>query len=299
MRILITGSNGLLGQKLVELFLRRKISFLATSKGANRNPDCPSSHYMSLDVSNKLEINQVFAGFYPTHVIHTAAITNVDYCEQHPEECHLVNVTATQLLFAACQQFEAHFQLVSTDFVFDGQNGPYREGDAVNPLSVYARSKVDAEHVLQTSSYVNWSIARTIIVYGTGHNLSRSNIVLWAMDALPKQQPMKVINDQFRMPTWANDLAWGCLEICIRGKKGIFHLSGPELLGIDQLVARIARFLNVPMDAVEIVDSKTLNQPAKRPPKTGFDLTKARTELGYAPKTLEETLEILLKTKHD
>lgn len=295
MRILITGSNGLLGQKIVRQCLKRNIEFIATSKGINRNPDCPSDRYVSMDICNKLEINQVFQATYPTHVIHTAALTNVDYCELNPEECNEVNVQATRYLFAASEQYKAHFQLLSTDFVFNGKTGMYKETDEVNPLSVYAQSKVDAEQIVITSEYTNWSIARTIIVYGTANNLSRSNIVLWAIDALKKQEPMNIINDQFRMPTWADDLAWGCLEICKRNKKGIFHLSGPELLSIYQIVERIALFLGESMEDVNQIDSSTLNQPAKRPPRTGFDLTKARVELGYNPKTIEQTLVELTK----
>jgi dTDP-4-dehydrorhamnose reductase len=206
----------------------------------------------------------------------------------------MVNVEATRLLFEASKNYKAHFQLLSTDFVFDGKTGMYQETDAVNPLSVYAQSKVDAEQLLIHSDYTNWSIARTIIVYGTAHNLSRSNIVLWAIDALTKQQPMNIIDDQFRMPTWADDLAWGCLEICRRHKQGIFHLSGPELLSIYQIVERVANFLGKPMECLTKINSSTLNQPAKRPPRTGFDLSKARLELAYNPKTIEETLVELI-----
>lgn len=294
MRILITGSNGLLGQKIVKQCLKDNLEFIATSKGENRNSDCPAEKYVSMNICNKLEINNIFQATYPTHVIHTAAITNVDYCELNPEECHEVNVQATQYLFEASKQYKAHFELLSTDFVFDGLQGMYKETDEVNPLSVYAQSKVDAENILLQSDYKNWSIARTIIVYGTANNLSRSNIVLWAIDALQKQQPMNIINDQFRMPTWADDLAWGCLEICRRDKTGIFHLSGPELLAINQIVERIAIYLGKSMGNVNLIDSSTLNQPAKRPPRTGFDLTKSHTELGYSPKTIEETLKELV-----
>lgn len=294
MRILITGSNGLLGQKIVQQCLKHKLEFLATSKGENRNPDCPSDRYVSMDICNKLEINNVFQAFYPTHIIHTAAITNVDYCELNPEECQEVNVDAVRLLFASAKQYKAHFELLSTDFVFDGQTGMYKETDAVNPLSIYAKSKVDAEKILLEDEYTNWSIARTIIVYGTANNLSRSNIILWAIDALQKQQEINIINDQFRMPTWADDLAWGCLEICRRNKTGIYHLSGPELLSIYKIVERVAAYLNMPMDKVKEIDSSTLNQPAKRPPRTGFDLTKSREELGYNPKTIEESLKELV-----
>ncbi len=295
MRIVITGSNGLLGQKLVKLCLERKWDFIATSKGINRNPDCPESNYLAMDVTNKLEINQVFNSFYPTDVIHTAAITNVDYCEDHQEECHEVNVHATQLLFQASKQFEAHFQLLSTDFVFDGEKGNYKEIDTVNPLSVYAKSKVDAENILLADEYTNWSIARTIIVYGEGNNLSRSNIILWAIDSLKNGKEMTIVNDQFRMPTWADDLAWGCLEIAKRNKTGIFHLSGPTLYSIYDLVLEIASYLNISSENVKAIGSSTLSQAAKRPPRTGFDLSKSRNELAYNPLEIKETLDILLK----
>lgn len=293
MRILITGSNGLLGQKIVKLCLERKLSFIATSKGENRNTDCPQQNYMPLDITNKLEINKVFESFYPTHVIHTAAITNVDYCEDHQEECEDVNVNAVKYLFAASKQYEAHFQLLSTDFVFDGTKGYYSETDEVNPLSVYSRSKADAEKVLLSDAYENWSVVRTIIVYGEGNNLSRSNIVLWAIDSLKKGNEMTIVDDQFRMPTWADDLAWGCVEIIQRGKTGIFHISGPVLFSIYELVLAIGKHYNLPTDFIKPIKSDTLNQAAQRPPKTGFDLSKARRELDYNPLTLEQTLDLL------
>jgi dTDP-4-dehydrorhamnose reductase len=293
MRILITGSNGLLGQKIVKICLERGLNFIATSKGENRNPDCPNINYLSLDISNKLEINNIFQFYYPTDVIHTAAITNVDYCEDHVEECKLINVDSTQMLFSACVQYKAHFQLLSTDFVFDGEKGNYSEEDKVNPLSVYAKSKVDGENILLNSDYLNWSIVRTIIVYGQGHNLSRSNIVLWTIEALKGGKDLTIVDDQYRAPTWAEDLAWGCLEIVKRKKQGIFHLSGPETMSIIDLVYRVADFFNLPKNQVTPIHSNTLNQAAHRPPKTGFNLDKSIKELDYKPMTLEETLGIL------
>lgn len=292
-KILITGSNGLLGQKIVRICLKRGIPFLATSKGENRNPDCPESNYFSLDICQKKAVDALFAEFNPTAVIHTAAVTNVDACETDPELCEAVNVTASKFLFEASKKCLAHFQLLSTDFVFDGEKGKYTETDEVNPLSVYARSKVAAEHLLLESDYTNWSIARTIIVYGTGHQLSRSNIVLWAMDSLEKQTEMKIVDDQFRMPTWADDLAWGCLEIIQRQETGIFHLSGAEYFSMYDLVLEIGRIMGKDTQQVHAISSSTLNQAAKRPPNTGFDLTKAKTRLAYAPTSLKETIAIL------
>jgi dTDP-4-dehydrorhamnose reductase len=293
MRLLITGSNGLLGQKIVKICLKRGVEFLATSNGANRNQECPSERYLEMDITNQPKIAEIFTNYKPTHIIHTAALTNVDYCELNPEECQEVNVLATKKLWNEAQKINAHFQLLSTDFIFDGLTGNYKETDEPSAVSIYGQSKVDAEHVLKNSQNKNWSIARTIIVYGTANNLSRTNIVLWSIDALTKGDPMKIIDDQFRMPTWADDLAWGCLEICRRDKTGIFHLCGPELMAVNEIVFRIAKHLGKSIENVEIISSSTLNQPAKRPPRTGFDLTKSRTELDYNPKTIEETITIL------
>jgi dTDP-4-dehydrorhamnose reductase len=292
-RILITGSNGLLGQKLVKLLVRRGVPFLATSNGKNRNPDCPEINYMEMDITCPKTVRHVFEQFQPSHVVHTAALTNVDYCELHPEECKQVNVTGTAHLFEASQLMNAHFQLLSTDFVFNGKNGPYREDDEVGPLSEYARSKVRAEHKLFSSSYNNWSVVRTIIVYGTGHNLSRSNLILWAINALREGQELKIVDDQFRAPTWAEDLAWGCLEICRLGEKGIFHLAGPTTYSILEIVQRIAGYYGFSQDTITALSSRDLNQPAKRPPITGFDLSKAKRLLNYRPKALEDTLDLL------
>lgn len=293
MRILITGSNGLLGQKIVKILSKRGTQFLATSNGKNRNQDCPEDKYLEMDITNQVQINAVFSEYKPTHVIHTAALTNVDYCELNPVECQEVNVNATKKLWEEAQKINAHLQLLSTDFIFDGLKGNYKETDEPSAVSIYGQSKVDAEKILINSNNTNWSIARTIIVYGTANNLSRTNIVLWSIDALTKGDPMKIIDDQFRMPTWADDLAWGCIEICNRNKTGIFHLCGPELMAVNEIVFRIAKHLGKSTDNVEIISSSTLNQPAKRPPRTGFDLSKSKTELGYNPKTIEETITIL------
>ena len=293
MKILITGSNGLLGQKLVEYCQSKKINYCATSKGENRNPDCPSENYTQLDITSAEEVEHVFNKLQPTHIVHTAAITNVDHCELNPEDCELVNVTATRYLIEAANAIQAHFQFVSTDFVFDGEQGNYTEEDEVNPLSLYAQSKVDGEALVQNLCKGEWSIVRTIIVYGTGHNLSRSNLILWAKGALEKGDPINIIDDQFRAPTYAPDLAAGCMGIIESEEQGIFHISGPETMSIYQIVERIANHYGYAMEAVSKISSATLNQPAKRPPRTGFDLSKAYQRINYAPRSLEETLDLI------
>ena len=293
MKILITGSNGLLGQKIVRQLKKNNKFFLATSLGENRNPDCPNSFYRSLDISNQDQVNKVIMDYHPDAVIHTAAITNVDYCETNPDLCHEVNVTATAYLFEAAQQVGAHFSALSTDFVFDGKKGNYKESDQPNPLSVYANSKVDAERILINSAYKNWSIIRTIIVFVEGNNLSRSNIVLWAKEALSSGKELNIIDDQFRAPTWADDLAWACIKIAELHKTGVYHISGPETCSIYELVLRAAKSCGLDTKSLNKTTSESLNQAAKRPPKTGFDLSKAYVEIDYRPMSFEDSLKLL------
>lgn len=293
MKVLITGSNGLLGQKIVKQLTARGIPFTASSIGPNRNPDCSAEFYQAMDICSQQAINTVLQQVNPTHIIHTAALTNVDFCELNPALCYEINVKATASLIVEAKKINAHIQLLSSDFIFDGQNGPYTETDLPNPLSHYATSKWQAEQLLIKSENKNWSIVRTIIVYGQGHQLSRSNLIVWARESLLSKQAISVVDDQFRAPTWADDLAWACIQICVQEKLGIYNACGPETLSIYEIVKRIAKFHNLDESLIKKISSDSLNQAAKRPPRTGLILTKSKKTFNYNPKTLEETLGLL------
>jgi len=293
MRILLTGSNGLLGQKLVKLLAGKKdVTLLATSKGANRISNKEGYEYQSLDITSEEEIHQIFDAFKPTTIINTAAMTNVDACESDKELCWDLNVNAVKYMIAASKKHNTHLIHLSTDFVFDGEKGPYKEDDYPKPLSYYGVSKYEAEELLQDSG-IKWSIARTIIVYGIGEEMSRSNIVLWAKEALEKGNPLTIVDDQFRSPTLAEDLAMGCYLIAMKEATGIYHLSGKDVMSIIELVYRVADFYGLDKSIVTAIKSDSLNQAAKRPPKTGFILDKAIKDLAYSPCTFEEGLAIL------
>lgn len=295
MRLLITGSNGLLGQKLVKLLSGKdNIVLLATSKGENRINNKEGYQYQSLDITNKEEVINIVNEFQPHTVINTAAMTNVDACESDRELCWDLNVNAVKYLIEASERNNTHLIHLSTDFIFDGENGPYKEKDEPNPVSYYGKSKYEAEKLLQASN-IKWSIARTIIVYGIGENMSRSNIVLWAKEALEKGNPLTIVDDQFRAPTLAEDLAMGCWLIAKNEVEGIFHLSGKDIMSIIDLVYRVADFYGLDKSIVAPIKSSSLNQAAKRPPKTGFILDKAINDLGYSPCSFEEGLTVLTK----
>ncbi|MCO6482062.1 MAG: SDR family oxidoreductase [Flavobacteriales bacterium] len=294
MKILITGSNGLLGQKLIAALRHDpEVELIATSRGSDRTADPLGARYRTMDTTDREQVDAVIDAVRPDAIIHTAAMTNVDACEQDPAACRLQNVTATQLLVDAAKRAGSHFIFLSTDFIFDGEHGPYREEDAPAPLSIYGHSKLEGERIVQEAGLDRWAIARTIIVYGIAPGLSRSNVVLWAKGALEKGTPIKVVDDQWRMPTLAEDLADGCIRIAKRGATGIFHLSGPDGMSILELVQRVGAFFNLPTGAVAPVKSASLGQPAKRPPRTGFILDKARRELGYHPRSFEQGLAVL------
>lgn len=296
-KIVVTGSNGLLGQKLVyALKERRDVQLIATSTGANRIVDTKGYIYETLDITNKSEVNAIVKKYSPDVIINTAAMTNVDTCESKREECWALNVTAVQHLVDAIERENANkTQLIhlSTDFIFDGDKGSeYVETDTPNPQSYYALSKNESEKIVMQSK-IKWAIARTIIVYGIVDNMSRSNIVLWAKDSLTKGQKINVVDDQFRAPTLAEDLAAGCILIADKNATGIYHLSGPETMSVLDLVYRVADFWKLNKSLITQIKSTTLNQAARRPPYTGFVIDKAKRELGYNPHSFEDGLAIL------
>ncbi|MBK9176035.1 MAG: NAD(P)-dependent oxidoreductase [Flavobacteriales bacterium] len=294
MRILITGSNGLLGQKLVAALRDDSDGqLIATSRGADRTPQPLGERYRAMNITVRAEVDRVFDEVGPEVVIHSAAMTNVDACEADPEACALQNITATRHLVEAAKRHGSHFIFLSTDFIFDGSKGPYREEDEPAPLSIYGNSKLEGERIVMHAGLAKWSIARTIIVYGVAPGLSRSNVVLWAKSALEQGQPIKVVDDQWRMPTLAEDLADGCIRIARRGATGIYHLCGPDGMSILELVRRVGAFFQLDTSVITAVKSDTLGQPAKRPPRTGFIIDKARRDLGYSPHGFEEGLAVV------
>jgi dTDP-4-dehydrorhamnose reductase len=222
-------------------------------------------------------------------------MTNVDACESNKEACIAMNIDGVKYLVEACLKNNAHLIHLSTDFVFDGLSGPDCEDDIPNPLSFYGQSKYDSEQVVINSGLKKWSIARTIIIYGLVENMSRSNIVLWAKGALESKNQLNIVDDQFRSPTYAADLAKGCLLIAEKEKNGIYHLSGKDSMSILDLVYNVADFYGLDKTNITPIKSNTLNQAAKRPPITGFVLDKANKELGYFPLSFYDGLKALTK----
>ncbi len=289
--ILITGSNGLVGQHLVSLFKQDSgYHIFATSRGANRLYDQDGYTYLSVDLLDAVAVEQLVLSIQPDIIIHSAALSLPDYCEQHMVDCWNTNVTATRFLIEAAKKAASFFLLLSTDFVFDGLNGPYSEQDTPNPVNYYGSSKVAAEKAVQESG-LQWAIARTILVYGLADSHSRKTIVTLVKEGLESGKMLRLVNDQFRTPTLVTDLAKGCKNICDGEKTGIFHLSGREWFTPYEMGLAIAKHLNLDHLLITATDRHEFKEIAQRPPKTGFILDKAENELHYQPHTLAEGLQ--------
>lgn len=293
---MITGSNGLLGQHLVRLLSSDDaFDVLATSRGPNRLKAASRYQYQSLDIAQEAHVHQLMAIHKPDIIIHAAAMTHVDECQRHPEACWKANVEATRYLIRAAKEHECMFLLVSTDFIFDGNKGPYTEEALPNPVNFYGLSKLAAELLLYESG-LSWAIARTVLVYGLAEDMSRSNIILWVKQSLEQGKRIRVVNDQWRTPTLVEDLAAGCMLIAEKGASGIFNISGGELLTPYDMAMQTAAYFHLDASLIEMADETTFQQEAKRPPRTGFDISKARSVLGYKPHSFQEGIAHMAKT---
>jgi len=293
MKILVTGSNGLLGQKLTDFYKTQKnIQLIATAKGEDRYPEKSGYNYETLDIKNEAEVNALITKHKPDAVINTAAMTNVDACESDHAGCDALNVDAVKFLVAACNENNTHLVHVSTDFIFGGTHGPVSEDEKPNPLSYYGMSKWKGEQIVMNESK-SWAILRTVLVYGVVNDMSRSNIVLWAKNSLEQGKKINVVSDQFRTPTLAEDLAQGCALAAEKRTQGVFNISGKDFMSVFDLVYRVADFWQLDKSLMSISTSEGIKQPAKRPPITGFRLDKAIKELGYKPHSFEEGLKIV------
>jgi dTDP-4-dehydrorhamnose reductase len=297
MKILVTGSNGLLGQHLVKLLLETTThEIIATNRGENRLPFASPEryNYFSLDITDGIAVNDFILLHQPNVIIHAAAMTQPDPCEENPVECWNVNVTATRFLTDAAEKVNARFIYISTDFVFDGLHGPYKETDEPGPVNYYGSSKLAAEKSVMTSK-LQWAIIRTVLVYGNILVGNRSNIISWVKENLENGRPIKVVSDQWRTPTYVEDLAKGILLVLEKNATGIYHISGEEGMSPYDMAVATADYLHLDKSLMTKVNADTFTQPAKRPLKTGFIIDKAKKELGYQPVSFNESLKKMLK----
>jgi dTDP-4-dehydrorhamnose reductase len=292
MRILVTGSNGLLGQKLTSLIERNESDHLIATARGQSVLAITKGEFHQLDTTDRDAVRSVIKSARPDVIINAAAMTNVDQCETEKEGCWKANVEAVGNLIEACERQHIPLVQVSTDFVFDGSHGPLDESAETGPVNYYGESKLAAEQLIKKSSIAS-CIVRTVLVYGITRDMSRSNIVLWVKNSLEQGKTIQVVSDQFRTPTLAEDLAKGCYLAAQKRATGIYNISGKDFLSPYDIAIHAARFFNLNESLIKKTDSSQFKQTARRPLITGFVIDKARKELGFEPHSFIEGLQVL------
>lgn len=289
-RLLIAGANGMLGQKLLHTF-RGDYDILATGIEDHAFVQGAFFKYISADLTQRAEVQNLVRSFEPTCLLNAAAYTNVDGSETDRENCWKVNVTAVEYLATAAKNVGAKLVHVSTDYIFDGNDGPYSEESRPNPLGYYGKSKLAGENAVIASG-VDYAICRTMVLYGTGIGL-RPNFATWLVDMLSQGKPVNIVDDQLGHPTISDDLA-GAMRAVVESKKsGVFHATGADYVSRYDFALKLAQVFGLDASLIKRAKTADLNQKAPRPMESEFILDKLRRETGYQPMNLETSLGLL------
>ena len=291
-RILVIGSNGLLGQKVVELFARgttSPVSCASLEREAVRT--LRSLQYMQLDITSRKDVRRVVSVCEPEVIINCAAMTNVDACERERERAWRINVVGVENIMEAAKKYGSRLIHVSSDYVYDGRRGPYSEVDRPEPISYYGKTKLASENVLLASGLPHF-IARTMVLYGYGEGV-RPNFALWLLENLEKGKPLRIVEDQLGNPTYVDDLAFGIMKGVELEKTGIYHIAGRDIVSRYVFAVTLARVFGLDERLLTPVKTDAMGQPAPRPLRSGLITLKAEVELGIKPSTVEEGLTML------
>lgn len=286
-KILLTGANGLLGQALAEEFSNSS-SVLATGVEPEPFFQTENLFYKTLDITDYSACRKVFHEFEPDIVLNSASFTDVDRCEIEKEHCWRVNVKAVENLARLARHHAAMLIHYSTDYIFDGTDGPYAPEAKPQPIGYYGKSKLASENVIHQSG-CNFAILRTCVLYGTGKRVKK-NFFLWVYENLQAGKNIRVVTDQYNNPTLVSDLAKGTRLAVEHVVKGVFHIAGKEYLNRYDFALKIANAFGLDKYRISPVTSEVLKQNSARPPRGGLKIDLAQSELNYAPHSISEAL---------
>lgn len=290
-KILITGANGLLGQAMVSVFSRESDFEIIKSSVEPESFVRTGLQYIQLDITNKDELKKTVSEINPGVIINCAAYTDVDKCETERELSWKINVDAVKNLIIAARPVNAKLVHFSTDYVFDGKNGPYDEQSVPNPLSFYGRGKLASENALIASG-IEHAIIRTMVLFGYGVNV-KPNFAMWLVNKLSAKERVNIVDDQIGNSTIVDDLAYGTLKIVEKEKTGIYNIAGRDIESRLDFTMKLCDVYGYDKSLINRIKTKDLNQPAPRPLNSGLITLKAETELGFRPMNTIEALQLL------
>ena len=283
----VTGGNGLLGQKLIEQ-ASQKCAVLAVDIQEGPSAKCSFVEYVRCDITDAELVEETLQKAKPDCVIHTAAFTDVDGCESHREEAWNINVRGTENIARTCRNLGIPMVHLSTDYVFDGNSGPYGEEAVPNPISFYGKTKLESERIVQSISNDS-VIVRTMVLYGYSPSV-RENFVTWLVRKLRNREAVSVVTDQYGNPTLADDLARALLLLVERGAKGLYHVAGGEWMNRFDFAVRVAEIFHLDRALIAPTTSGMFQQKAPRPMRSGLKTNKIKREYGIILKSVSEGL---------
>lgn len=280
MKYFITGGSGLLGERLAAVSNDNDELTLVH----NNNP---SDNTIKCDITNEKEVKTVVEKENPDVIIHCAAMTNVDLCEEESKLAYQVNGDGTGFLAKAANDINAKIIYVSTDFVFDGERGYYKEDEKVNPLGIYAKSKYEGE--VQLAKYSDdWAVARVSVLYGWHKRL---NFTTWVINELRQKNEINIVTDQINSPTLADNAAEAIFKIAQKDKNGIFHTAGNDAINRFDFTRKIADAFDLDDSLINPTTSSQFVQKAPRPRDSSLNVNKVEKELDMKMETCSESLK--------
>ena len=287
MKLLITGASGLLGTKLCEIALRKNHEVYSAYSQHRPLYGTP----VKLDILDLKAEQQILDKIKPQGVVHAAALTDVDKCEMEKELAWKTNVEATTNLVRLCKEHDVYLVYVSTDYVFDGEKGRYKEMDDPAPINHYGLTKLKGEEAVQALN--KYCIARGSVIYGSTPATGKTNFALWLLDKLRKKEEVKIITDQWNSPTLNVSMAEMILQILEKRVNGIFHLAGATRLSRYEFAEHLAETFNLDPKYIKPVQSEHIKWIAQRPKDSSLDVNKAKRTLAIKPLEIREALEIM------
>jgi dTDP-4-dehydrorhamnose reductase len=289
MKLLITGINGFLGRHLINYLLARGYAVFSTGRGFIKGNLKSDVHYINFDLTNNELLLQTINEIQPNIIIHIAAMSKPDECELNKEACILNNVDVTKNIADAAKAINAKLIFTSTDFVF-GEGENHKEESITKPLNFYGESKLMAETYIQ-KVLNNYCIIRPVFIYGKQIDGIKGSFVQWVQSNLENDNVIKVVNDQFRTPTYVEDICFGIERLVLLDKTGIYHFSGEEVLTPYQMAFEIAEQLNLDISLIISVDASVFPEPVKRAKKCILNIDKSKQDLNFLPLSFNEGLK--------
>jgi dTDP-4-dehydrorhamnose reductase len=291
MKILITGAHGMLGRSLLA---QETIAELFASGRATAAVE--GHPYLASDLTDRDAVHRLVAQVHPDWVIHTAALTDVDLCETERDVAKRINLDTVGYLVEACDAIDAGLVQISTDYVFDGRDGPYGEKAQPHPLSFYGSLKLESERLVLEAG-IKGIVLRTLWLYGYIPG-ARRNLVTWPLAEMSAQRSLYLVDDQWGNPTYVHDLARALLELCHNQVTGLFHMGGSAYMTRYQMAVEVARFFGLDPNLVHSTTTATIGQKAPRPLRSGLRSEALNTLLGRSPMDFTQGLQHMANDRH-